>query len=303
MLGADAWVEPSIDWLGPLDVPAVHAHLSAHAEPLAHWPATAFDTTPTDCFREGDQIWIWQPDVGAARFSLTAPHLAAWLWPDADSAWFRQVATRSWLPAIYPLWGRQVLHASAVMWTATGRTVAFTGSTHAGKSTTAYGVARRAGWRLLADDTVAFSIVERAHPAEPPGVALHPIAQETRLRPATADYYGVDRDSTSSVTWPGGSPVLRAIYVLEGDEAQVSPVEFAPLSPGETLPLLLQQAYALSFGIPKYNQALMRAYVSLAASVRTCRLRYRRSFDTAEQLFAAVDCDARAICDDQPQRG
>ena len=309
MLGADAWVEPSIDWLDSLDVPAVHAHLSAHAELLARWPATEFDPTTTDCYREGDQIWIWQPEVGVVRFSLATPGLTAWLWPGADPAWFQQVATRSWLPAIYPLWGRQVLHASAAMCSATGETVAFTGPTHAGKSTMAYGVARRAGWQLLADDTVAFTVIQRrvavaqrsvgssdpTDPHAPLAIRLHPIPQETRLRPATADFYGVAQRSTEPLRWPGGRPVLRAIYVLEGEEQFTSPAEFTRLTPGDTVPLLLQQAYALSFGIPKYNQALMKDYVALAATVPAFRLRYRRSFEVAEELFAAVERHARDV--------
>jgi hypothetical protein len=293
MLGADAWAEPSIDWLDTLDVPAVHAHLSADARLLARWPATEFDPTPTDCFLEGDQIWIWQPEVGAVRFSLTAPHITAWLWPGADPAWFRQVVTRSWLPAVYPLWGRQVLHASAAMCTATGDTVAFTGPTHAGKSTTAYGFARRRGWQLLADDTVAFSTASSApDPAVPTcqtTIRLHPIPQETRLRPATADFYGVGNRSDATVSWPGGAPVLRAIYVLEGDETFASPADFTVLRAAESMPLLLQQAYALSFGIPKYNQALMKDYLAVAAAVPAFRLRYRRSFDVADELFAAIE--------------
>ena len=40
----------------------------------------------------------------------------------------------------------------------TGDAVAFTGPTHAGKSTTAYGVGRREGWRPICDDTLAFSV-------------------------------------------------------------------------------------------------------------------------------------------------
>lgn len=294
MLGADAWVEPSIDWLDLLDVPSVHAHLSAHAELLARWPATEFDPTTTDCYREGDQIWIWQPEVGAVRFSLSAPHLTAWLWPGADPSWFRQVVTRSWLPAVYPLWGRQVLHASAAMCSATGETVAFTGPTHAGKSTMAFGLARRAGWQLLADDTVAFSLM-RADRPDLSQVALHPIPQQTRLRPATADYYGVSEASSEAITWPGGQPALRAIYVLEGDEQFTAPAEFTRLTPGDAVPLLLQQAYALSFGIPKYNQALMKDYVALAATAPAFRLRYRRSFDVADELFAAMERHVRDV--------
>jgi hypothetical protein len=280
----DAWSEPTIDWLGTLDVHAVSAHIAASADRIGSWPVTEFDRTPTDLFREGDRIWIWQPDAGAVRFPLDEPRISAWEWPGGDRSWFRQLVTRSWIPAIYPLWGRQVLHASAAMCTATGDAVAFTGPTHAGKSTTAYGVARRSGWRLIADDTVAFSLADSR-------AILHPIAQDARLRPESAAFFGESEDDAGvsrEVVWPGSQPSLRTIYVLDPADEPAPPV-LIPLSSSEALPLLLQQAYALSFAIPKYNQALVKDYLALAASVPAFRLRYRRSFDAAEALFAAVD--------------
>ena len=57
----------------------------------------------------------------------------------------------------------------------------------------------------------------------------------------------------------------------------------------EALPVLLQQAYALSFGIPTYNQQLMKDYLALASAVPVFRLRYRQSFETMDALFAAVE--------------
>ncbi len=275
------WVDPTIDWQPTLSIERQLADLRSAGDLLVTWPATEFEQTDTDCFKAGDDLWIWQPDVGAVRFRLDTPHLTAWCWPGANPAWFRQVVTRSWLPAIYPLWGRQVIHASAVQCRATEVCVAFTGPTHAGKSTTAYALQRRSGWRALADDTVAFSIAG-------PLPALHPIPNEARLRPASAAFFEVDQPP-AEVPWPGGNPVLAAIYVLEGDPTLSRPAEFAPLRASEALPLLLQQAYALSFKIPKYNQQLMKDYLALAAAVPVFHLRYRRSFDVADELFSAIE--------------
>ncbi len=303
-LAASSWVLPRIDWGPPLDV-ATDAPPS-EARLLATWPPTEFENTATDCFSLGDQIWIWQPEVGAVRFSLHQPLIVASLWPGGDAAWFREVLYRSWLPAIYPLWGRQVLHASAIMCAATGDAVAFTGSTHAGKSTTAYGMSRREKWERVCDDTLAFSIggtrntvgsedppASSPDPAalrsDPPTVLLHPLPQEGRLRPASAEYYGVTDRPDETLAWPDRTPVLKAAYVLEGDATFAGPAEFARLRVTEALPLLLQQAYALSFGIPKYNQQLMKDYLALASAVPVFRLRYRRSFDVAEELFTAIE--------------
>lgn len=283
MPDAGSWALPDIDWGPPLDEAGTSQPSRPGTEPLVTWPPTEFETTATDCFRQGDQIWIWQPLVGAVRFSLCEPRLFAFPWPGGDVAWFREVVTRSWLPAIYPLWGRQVLHASAVICTATGATVAFTGPTHAGKSTTAFGLSRRPGWRALGDDTLAFSV------GDDRSIPLHPIPNEARLRPESAGFYGLTgEDASRTLVWPGGNPRLSAVYVLEGDDALVATAAFERLRAADSLPLLLQQAYALSFGLPKYNQQLMKDYLALSAAVPIFRLRYRRSFEVAEELFSAI---------------
>ena len=67
------------------------------------------------------------------------------------------------MPAVYQVWGRQVLHASAVAQNGTGRVLGFTGPSGAGKSTIAYGLGQRAGWAHVADDTLAFYMVSSAY--------------------------------------------------------------------------------------------------------------------------------------------
>lgn len=280
-----SWAQPRVEWEAPLDLTRATPAALPGAELLVKWPATAFEHTDTDCFQVGDQIWIWQPEVGAVRFSLYDPSLSAFPWPGSDIDRFRQVVSRSWLPAIYPLWSRQVLHASAVACMATGDAVAFTGPTHAGKSTTAYGVGRRQGWRPICDDTLAFSV---DHASGSGGVQLHPIPNDSRLRAASAEYYGVADRPQETIAWPDLDLHLKALYVIEGDASFERPAEFSRLKAAEALPLLLQQAYALSFKLPKYNQQLMKDYLALSTMVPVFRLRYRRSFDVAEELFAAI---------------
>ncbi len=280
-----SWAQPRVEWEAPLDLTEAAPSAQPGAELLVTWPATEFEHTDTDCFTLGDQTWIWQPEVGAVRFSLKEPRLWAFRWPGADEDRFRQVVTRSWLPAIYPLWGRQVLHASAVACMATGEVVAFTGPTHAGKSTTAYGVGRRPGWRPICDDTLAFSIDGTGASAV---VQLHPIPNDSRLRPASAEFYGVSDRPQETLDWPERHLQLKALYVIEGDEHFEGLAEFSRLRGAEALPLLLQQAYALSFTLPKYNQQLMKDYLALATVLPVFRLRYRRSFDAAEELFSAI---------------
>lgn len=291
------WTRASIDWSGTLDAATTTVSKPAGGEHLVTWPATEFDSTDTDCFSVGDRIWIWQVGVGAVRFSLSESRLWAYRWPGADDGRFRQVVTRSWLPAIYPLWGRQVLHASAVACMATGDAVAFTGPTHAGKSTTAYGVGRRQGWRPICDDTLAFSV---GRTAATTGVHLHPIPNDSRLRPASAEYYGVSDRPQETLEWPDRDLQLKAVYIIDGDDTVEQPAQFSRLRAADALPLLLQQAYALSLTLPTYNQQLMKDYLALATAVPVFRLRYRRSFDVAEELFSAITshlaADAGVVC-------
>jgi hypothetical protein len=265
MVGTAASAEPVIEWLAALDVAAA-SHQLQTAELLATWPITEFDTTRTECYRRGDDIWIWQPDVGAIRCTLAEPHIDAWTWPGCDAAWFRQVVERSWLPAIYPLWGRQVLHASAIFCPSTGAVVSFTGPRQAGKSTTAYGISRRSDWRALADDTLAFTIDASDRSARSSDVIVHPLPSigDVRLQ-------------------------LRAIYVLDPDERLRKTAHFARLGAAEAFPLLLRQAFGLSIEIPKYNQQLLTDYRALAVRVPVFRLTYRRGFSVAEELFEALE--------------
>jgi hypothetical protein len=287
MLDPGSWLDPTIEWTPPLDRAVLRARFEA-GERLTTWPAEPFEQHPTDCFTHEGQFYIWQPGVGAVRFVPDRPHLSASFDIDADAAWFHQVVTRNWLPAVYPFWGRQVIHASAAAIDATGQAVAFTGFTHAGKSTTAYGVSRRPGWRLLADDTLAFSVTTEGQ------LCLHPIGNTARLRPASADFFGRAGHDPEPVEWPSGALTLRGFYALEPSEELEAPAEFTRLRMADALPLLLQQAYALSFKLPKYNQQLMRDYAQLAASVPLYRLRYRREFSMADALYAAIDAHAVA---------
>jgi hypothetical protein len=286
---AKTWSQPEIEWLQPFDLDAWQA-AAATRQLLVTWPPTEYDTTETDCFRALDEFWIVQRDIGAVHFRLTDPRVFAHPWPGADEARFRQYVTRSWFPAIYPLWGRQVLHASAVVCPRSGVAVAFTGPTRAGKSTTAFGLSRRGAWVHAADDTLAFSIAEGA--AAP--VRLHPIPNEARLRPATADYYGRTDSPAEMLAWPAGDVALTAVYVLDGDETCRETALFTRLRAADALPLLLQQAFALSFNMAAYNQRLMKDYLALASRVPVFGLRYRRSFDVAEELFAALDAHLQA---------
>jgi hypothetical protein len=268
MLGRQPWAEPVLEWRAPCDYAALQDRLRRDAELLTTWPVAPSEAFPTDCYRLGEQYWISQRSVGAVQFTALDPHLFAYPFPDGDDSWFREVVQRAWLPAIYPFWGRQVIHASAAGPSDTSDVIAFTGPTPPGD-----------------------------------GIRLHPLRNDARLRPASADYFGRTGDAFEPVEWPSGPLSLRAVYVLDGVDGRSEPPHFENLGVAERLPLLLQQAYALSFKIPKYNQELMTAYAQLAASVPVYRLRFQRSFAVAGALFDAIDQHAAAELNLQTSAG
>ena len=282
MLDAESWSEPEINWSAPADLAAI-TRSNGPRELLAVWPPAPFESTPTHCYRLDDEYSIVQAGVGTVRFRTDAPRLLAFPSNDGNPDWFRDVVRRCWLPAIYPFWGRQVLHASAVALAGSDNVVAFTGPTHTGKSTTAYALGRRPGWRLVADDSLAFAW----SPAER-SIRIHPLQNEARLRPASAEYFGHEGGGRERVPWPGGRLALRVLLVLDGHDEPGPVAVFTRLGVAESLPLLVQQAFALSFAVPEYNRQLLMNYAQLAA-VPIFRLRYRRSFDEAALLYDAIE--------------
>jgi hypothetical protein len=236
------------------------------------WPPSPSESSPTTCFRLGADYWIWQDGIGGVSFRADEPALTAFPAPDTDSSRFEKLIAREWLPAVYPVWGRQVLHASAVARRATGDVVAFTGPRGAGKSTMAFSLACRPGWIQIADDTLAFAAAQGR-------ISLHPLPNDVRLRaPAAAHFGRADRPS-EPVPWPDMDLTLRRVYVLDAGDERMSRAVVAPLAPAESYLLLLEQAHTMTLSIPAHNQRLMRDYLALTAQVPAFRLSYRRSFD------------------------
>jgi hypothetical protein len=250
---------------------------------LSQWAPAPFESAPTDCFKVDQTYWVWQAGVGGLRFVADRPEFFAFPTSEVEPAWFKRVVLHSWLPAIYQVWGRQVLHASAVVRSEAGELAAFVGTSGAGKSTIAYSLGRRAGWRMVSDDTLAFAC-EGEH------LELYPLRQEVRLRVATAAHYGKQGEVVEPLEWPRRSVTLARLYFLAVD-AGVATTAIVPLSAAESYRLVLEQAFAFSLNIPEHNRALMLAYAALAA-VPSFRLAYRRSFNVLERVLDDLEAHA-----------
>lgn len=280
----EPWTEPIAHWESARNS-AVHVGwLAAHGTLVCRWPAAPFEAAPTDCFKVDQTFWLWQAGVGGIRFRADRPEFFAFPSSDVNPAWFERVVLHSWLPAIYQVWGRQVLHASAVVKEQSGELSAFVGPSGAGKSTIAYSLGRRAGWRMVSDDTVAFSCAGGR-------LALYPLRQSVRLRPATAAQHGKVGEVFEPIAWPAGPVTLGRLYFLADDIGLAGPSRIDKVSATEGYRLVLEQAFALSLNIPEHNRELMLDYAALAA-VPSFRLAYRRSFEVIESVLDDLEAHA-----------
>lgn len=282
------WSAPVLRWQASTDPNALEERLAAEGELLARWPAAPFETTHTDCIRLGRDYWVWQPGVGGIRFNPQKPEILAAPLDGVDRAWFDDLVARSWLPAVYQVWGRQVLHASAVGRAVDGGVVAFAGPGEAGKSTLAYALSRRPGWTQVADDTLAFSSAGQS-------IALHPLRNETRLRPSTAAFYGRTSEAPRALEWPAGALVLAAVYFVTGNVGLSETVRIVRLAPADAYVRLLEQAHAFTLKIPEFNQQLMRDYLDLTARVPIFALTYRKSFDAIDEMLDVLETHATGL--------
>ena len=282
----EPWTDPRIQWHRGTDSLRHYQNLVDGAELLTRWEPAPFEFSPTDCFKLGDDFWIWQPGVGGIRFNAGEPSFSAFPSDTVDPAWFEHLIERSWMPAVYQAWGRQVLHASAVAEQGNGRVLAFTGPSGAGKSTLAYGLGQRPGWTHVADDTLAFSV-------EAGTINLHPLKNDARLRPATAAHHGRSDAPLQPIVWPSHALSLSKLFVIAGADELAADAVVEPLTAAESYTLLLQQAHSFTLQVPAFNQQLMRDYLALTASVPDFRLTYRRTFDRMDGILDTVVKSAR----------
>ena len=283
------WVHPTTSWGEETAEGQRLETLRMYGKLLATWPPAASEHEPTYCFRLGSQFHIWQPEVGGITFTAAEPDLTLHPLPHTDRAFFWTLVSRSWLPAIYPIWGRQVLHASAVV-DRDGVAVGFCGPSGAGKSTMAYALGRRAGWSILADDTIAFSCDADTSDR----VTLHPLRLQSRLRLDTARHFGKPHESEEAFAWPTGTPVLTALYTLNGSGAQLE-TSITQESLANSYAGLLNQALAMSLADPAHNHRLMCDYATLATTVDVCRLDYAKSFESLDAVLDCVESHVRQL--------
>jgi hypothetical protein len=279
-------LEEPVYWNFGEDFAACHRWLLAHGERRAAWAGELHDLA-SECFTAQDDFWLVRSDWGAIRFRADNRQITAYSAEGVGRAYFRRLAEHYWLPLVYYFWGRQVIHAAAVVHLASGQAVALAGRTHAGKSTLGYALGRQPGWQQFADDTLAF--VAAAN-----GVRLVPLPNEVRLRRASAEHYRLNGHTPQPLLWPNPTPELKRLYFLEPDDGAPARPSPEPVPPKQALPLLYEQAFVLSLELPQQQGRLMRDYLLLLQQASFYRLAYRRGFAALAGIVETVKRHALA---------
>jgi hypothetical protein len=231
------------------------------------------------------QHWMHFPGLGSYGFSSRSDEVIAFGQPSARLDWLRDTFYRSVSPMALQVFGKEVLHASAIA-TACG-TIAFCAISECGKSTIAYGLSRR-GHPLWADDAVVFEISDR-------GVWAHPMPFEIRLRPPSAQYFGFSRtgaDNTTSSDFVSQVNVkprpLAAVCLLERGD-RLEPTRIHRILPIHAFPAALSHAYCFSLQDMERKRRMMHAYLALVREVPVFTIRFSTGLEALPELLESIE--------------
>lgn len=266
----------------PSDAPGVHVWRDADSRPIA-WGHT-----------EDGQHWMHWPGLASFRFTASVNAITAFPAPGARPDVIRDTWLRSVVPMALQALGREALHASAVL--SPRGVVAFCAQSQTGKSTLAFGLARR-GYSQWADDAV---VIEMRNGSP---VAL-PLPFRVRLRQPAASFYDQpDNRGSGSVTLPDRLPApLAAVCILARHPAErpAGPVAMERLHAGGAFVALLTHAYCFNPADPTRRAMMLQHFLDISAAVPVFRLAFPADLtrlpalvDEAERLIDRLGADAR----------
>ena len=253
---------------GPVDVPQP----DVGAPDTQVWPDLEGNPAAYFYVVDGD-YWSLLPSIGAYRVHADGAVLAV---PE-EGAPFSLVLDayrRTVLPQALQFFGRQVIHASAVV-TDEG-VVGFCAFPQTGKSSLAFGLAQR-GYAPWADDALVFETGEDGARA----LAL-PFA--VRLRPASRAYFDVQPLPPEELPEEGTISVgteslpLAALCVLSQTE-EPGHVTIGRIAAADAVTSLLPHAYYVSLEDGTLKERMLRAYLALAALVPVYDVSYPSGLD------------------------
>lgn len=231
--------------------------------------------------------WMHLPGLASFRLDGESGAATGVVDPAAPRAWIPEVYRRAVLPVALQAFGREALHASAVL-TPHG-VLALCAASGGGKSTTAYALSRL-GHELWADDAVVFDVTDDA-------LSAIPLPFRLRLRPRSAAFFGEDRlraqDLGESVELesPHSRPApMAGICLLErGAKPEGAPAELSRVPAAQAFTEVLVHASCFSLRDAERKQLMMRHYLELTARVPVFRARFSAGLDRLAEVAAAID--------------
>lgn len=217
---------------------------------------------------------IWIDVIGIARYVWTRGEaVRAVAEQGVTEASIADQYLRGVIPQLLQVQGVQSLHAAAVV--AGGGVIALCGTSGAGKSTTAAGLARR-GFAPWGDDIVSFWLEGSAvqSPKLPFSFRLLPDAHAVLARPTN--------EEGAAIKEP---PRRRLVGVIELRRHEGCPT-LDRLEPAEALTTVLEHAYCLSLDPLDLRRRLTETYLGLVTAVPIWRLSFPPGLD---QLPAVLD--------------
>ncbi len=228
------------------------------------------------------QHWMYFPGLGSYCFSRHSDEVTAFAQPSVRLDWLEDTFYRSVLPMALQVFGKEVLHASAVE--AAYGTIAFCAISESGKSTIAFGLSRR-GHPLWADDAVVFETSDR-------GAWAHPMPFAIRLRPASARYFGDSQNNSTSgdfVSQVKVKPVpLSAVCVLEREDT-LARVRISKMLPIHAFPAVLTHAYCFSLQDIERKRRMIHAYLALVREVPVFKIGFSTGLEALPQLLESIE--------------
>jgi hypothetical protein len=184
--------------------------------------------------------------------------------------------------ALHIVRGYQGLHASAVRIGDHG-VVAFCAASAGGKSTLAYGLSRRDGNSLWADDAVALNVVAGS-------VECIPLPYSVHLRPASAVYFGRDSEASRRRSEGESDPEqLAALFVVQRSATGNPAAEIVRLPLSEALPAVLPHAYFFGLGELERRRRIMEDYLEIVSRVPVFRLGHTAGFDRFPAVLDRIE--------------
>jgi hypothetical protein len=230
--------------------------------------------------------WVRLPGVAVFGYNPELDEVMAFVGDGVSRSDVAEAYRRIVLPLIQQARRSQVLHASGVR--ATSGVVAFCGTSGTGKSTVAYGFARR-GYPLWGDDAVCFATSAR-------GMECIPLPFDLLLRRATASFFDAASDSVTSPQAKSDAMEARrlaAVCVLRAGDTQTSlkrspesRVRIAPLASAEAFTASLEHAYSFGLSDKDHRARLVDHYLELVATTPVYDVRFEHGL---EQLGVVLD--------------